>query len=525
MHLNYHFLRFLCPQLDRLFRGQRILDCFSQNKDELVIETAGAAGTRFIRAHFLPPSIYYAFPAVFSRAKRNSINLFPELIGDQLLHCFVLENDRSFRFELASGAQLLFKLHSTRSNVLYYPAGQELPSRLFRNELKEDRALAWRSLSKELDQSYESFQVLAGNASQFAPTLGKLPREWLKNKGYPNAPLEKKWELMQEILDYLDSPVFSLVQTGEDEIALSLLPHLQTNKQFSDPLEAINELFHQGMVIGRLEQEKKQLLKYHGDRQKRTINYLSKTKTKLDELLQGPPPSQIADVVMANLHRFKDGVRELDLDNFYTQQPLTVHLKQGQSPQAYAAHLYRKNKNRKIEIEQLQQSIQSKESLLEEVQTTIEAIVSIDDFKGLKEFKKQHTSPGGKKSMEDSLPFRQFSIEGTTVWVGKSAQGNDELLRRYAHKNDLWLHARKVAGSHVLIRNATAHPIPIGVVERAASLAAYYSKLKTEKLAPVIYTEAKYVRKVKGSPPGMVQVDREKTILVQPEGPDESIAT
>jgi predicted ribosome quality control (RQC) complex YloA/Tae2 family protein len=58
-------------------------------------------------------------------------------------------------------------------------------------------------------------------------------------------------------------------------------------------------------------------------------------------------------------------------------------------------------------------------------------------------------------------------------------------------------------------------------LERAASLAAFYSKLKTDSLSPVIVTEAKYVRKVKGSDPGSVMVAKEKVILVAPTGPDQ----
>ncbi len=95
------------------------------------------------------------------------------------------------------------------------------------------------------------------------------------------------------------------------------------------------------------------------------------------------------------------------------------------------------------------------------------------------------------------------------------------MLRAFVHKDDLWLHARQVPGSHVVIRMKGVAALPNGVLERAAGLAAFYSKFKTESLAPVIYTDAKFVRKIKGSAPGSVMVDREKVILVPPVGPDE----
>lgn len=85
----------------------------------------------------------------------------------------------------------------------------------------------------------------------------------------------------------------------------------------------------------------------------------------------------------------------------------------------------------------------------------------------------------------------------------------------------MWLHARMVAGSHVLIKKSITQIIPQQVLETAAQLAAYYSKSKTDSLAPVIYTPAKFVRKVKGSSPGSVVVDKEQVILVKPASPEE----
>ncbi|HCX74313.1 MAG TPA: hypothetical protein DHU93_01645, partial [Algoriphagus sp.] len=60
MHLNYHFLKYLCPELEQELKGMSIISCFSQSKDELVIETELGENHRYIRAHFLPPQIYFA---------------------------------------------------------------------------------------------------------------------------------------------------------------------------------------------------------------------------------------------------------------------------------------------------------------------------------------------------------------------------------------------------------------------------------------------------------------------------------
>jgi predicted ribosome quality control (RQC) complex YloA/Tae2 family protein len=74
-----------------------------------------------------------------------------------------------------------------------------------------------------------------------------------------------------------------------------------------------------------------------------------------------------------------------------------------------------------------------------------------------------------------------------------------------------------VAGSHVLLKYQAGKNFPKEVIERAAQLAAYYSKRKNESLCPVVVTPRKFVRKRKGDLPGAVVVDREDVIMVEPK--------
>lgn len=524
MHLNYHFLQYLCPELAAEFRGKTIQSCFSQSKDELLIETSDVTETRWIRAHLLPPQIYLSYPTQFNRAKRNSINLFDSIVGDKILDCKVFQFERAFFFSLESGQTLVFKLHGNRSNILLFGDIAEPPTLLFRNEILEDKTLLFNSLQNPLDLSKSRFVELAGNASKFLPTLGTIPRNWLKERGYPDADLETKWSLMEQLLDLLETPLFTLVNQHE-EVLLSLLPEPNPIKTFSSPLEATNELFYLALVKGSFEKEKNSLLRSLQDQLKRTLNYLEKSRQKLIDLRNSPPPSQLADVIMANLHAFSPGVLELELLNFYSGEPIKVSLKPNQKPQEFAENLYRKSKNRQLEIDQLEKTLEAKEVFKTELLQKIEALDAIQDFKSLKAYQKSQPKTDKSTQKTSGLPFKVFDYEGYTIWVGKSAKDNDEMLRGFVHKDDLWLHARQAAGSHVIIRTKGMPKVPKQVIERAGGLAAFYSKLKSDTLAPVILTEAKYVRKVKGSAPGSVMVDREKVIMVIPKGPDDQIAT
>lgn len=116
------------------------------------------------------------------------------------------------------------------------------------------------------------------------------------------------------------------------------------------------------------------------------------------------------------------------------------------------------------------------------------------------------------------LPYREFVYRGFRIWIGKDAASNDLLTQKHAHKDDLWLHARDVSGSHVVVKHQAGKQFSKDVTERAAQIAAFYSKRKNETLCPVTVTHKKFVRKRKGDPPGTVVVEREKVVMVSPLG-------
>ncbi|WP_245531090.1 NFACT RNA binding domain-containing protein [Belliella baltica] len=461
-----------------------------------------------------------SFPDDFKRGKRNTVSLFPDLIGQKISQVKPISFERAFVIYLESGDRIIFKLHGTRSNILFYKGSEELPYKIFRNELRDDWNIRQAELAKDLDLSKSNFLALEGNASKFLPTLGKIPREWLKEKGYIETTIEEKWTLLEELLDMLDSPLFSIVEKGKDHY-LSLLPEEKSVLQTDDPIIAVNTLFRYIVVIQAFQREKQHWFKTFEDQKKKSSNYIQKTAEKLQSLESDISPAQLADVIMANLHQIERNAEEVTLFNFYTNQDQLVKLKRGVSPQLFAENLYRKSKNRKIEIDQLYQNLEDKENLLAKTETLIEQLKGVTDFRTLKAFVKEHNLIAQEKDKQEQIPFKRFDVEGFEVLVGKSAKSNDEMLRYFAWKEDLWLHAKDVSGSHVIIKHKSGINFPKTVIERAAELAAYYSKNKSETLAAVMYTPVKFVRKVKGSPAGAVMVDKESVVIVPPVGPRE----
>jgi hypothetical protein len=123
-----------------------------------------------------------------------------------------------------------------------------------------------------------------------------------------------------------------------------------------------------------------------------------------------------------------------------------------------------------------------------------------------------------QKAVAHEGPFRRYDLDDTWfVLVGRNNRENDELTFHAASPTDLWFHAQNVAGSHAVLksRGSPGAP-PAHILEAAAAIAAHFSKSKHSGLAPVVYTQRKYVRKFRGAKPGQVVCEREKMIMVAP---------
>jgi len=114
-------------------------------------------------------------------------------------------------------------------------------------------------------------------------------------------------------------------------------------------------------------------------------------------------------------------------------------------------------------------------------------------------------------------PYRSFTHGGYEILVGKAATDNDYLTFRVAEPHDLWLHvAGGTPGSHVVIRNPEHGAVPNEVTERAAALAAWYSKARNAARVEVHVCRAADVKKARGAPAGQVQIARYKSLRVAP---------
>lgn len=114
-------------------------------------------------------------------------------------------------------------------------------------------------------------------------------------------------------------------------------------------------------------------------------------------------------------------------------------------------------------------------------------------------------------------PYRTVVFEGFEILVGRGEDDNDHLTFDVAKPDDVWLHVGDgTPGSHVVVRNPEKTDVPRAVVERAAALAAWYSKARASNIVDVHYCKASEVSKPRGAPAGLVELARWKSVKVKP---------
>lgn len=202
--------------------------------------------------------------------------------------------------------------------------------------------------------------------------------------------------------------------------------------------------------------------------------------------------------------------KELEALNYYTNEMIRIPLDPTKTPLENAKRYFEKYNKMKRTYEALSHLIvetRDEISYLESVSNALDIARTEDDLAQVKE---ELTQSGyvrrkftKKKEKFKSMPLHYISSDGYDMYVGKNNFQNEELTFSFASGNDWWFHAKKVPGSHVIVKSQ-GEDMPDRVFEEAGKLAAFYSKNNGSKKVEVDYVEKKHVKKVKGQKPGFV---------------------
>ena len=202
--------------------------------------------------------------------------------------------------------------------------------------------------------------------------------------------------------------------------------------------------------------------------------------------------------------------KEIEVLNYYTNEMIRIPLDPTKTPLENAKRYFEKYNKMKRTYEALSHLIvetRDEISYLESVSNALDIARTEDDLAQVKE---ELTQSGyvrrkftKKKEKFKSTPLHYISSDGYDMYVGKNNFQNEELTFSFASGNDWWFHAKKVPGSHVIVKSR-GEEMPDRVFEEAGKLAAFYSKNNGSEKVEVDYVEKKHVKKVKGQKPGFV---------------------
>jgi predicted ribosome quality control (RQC) complex YloA/Tae2 family protein len=324
------------------------------------------------------------------------------------------------------------------------------------------------------------------------------------------------------------SPSISYGADGEPVAALPFLPGERFAK--TEPVQTMNEA----------------LERYYADRD-RIVNTrrrsaalrhtvstaLSRAQNKYAaflETIHGSDSFEAArmngELILANLHLAKSGMRELVVDDYFADPPArrAVALDPAFSAQDNAKRYFKQYRKGKLgkayaegQIESLAGEIQYLEGQLENIDKcdTLFELSEIREELVRERYLRPEKAQAAKPSNRSSQPMRFVSDDGIPILIGKNNRQNDALTFHTARPDNLWLHAKNIPGSHVVI-DFPGEP-PENTLREAAMLAAYFSQARASSGVPVDYTPRKFIKKPSGSRPGMVVYSTNRTIFVSPE--------
>ena len=368
---------------------------------------------------------------------------------------------------------------------------------------------------EELIQKYPNREVLADNLLKQYQGISKDNALALADK------LHSSNNFVQAFNDFLamtENPIPTM--NGNN---FSIFADNPNDKKFTTLSEMLDVFYHTKANRDRVQQQGGQLLHVIRKNLQRNKKKLKKLSNELKATENADEYRIKGEVLTTYLYQIKRGMTKITLPNFYdNNKEITISLSNQLSPSQNAQKYFKKYQKLKNAVTFVNEQIEltKKEvAYLEEIQTQIELATPADlnDIKTELQqegyIKKKQQKSKHSSRVKINKPESFIASDGTEILVGKNNLQNEKLTLHTAKKTDIWLHAKNIPGSHVIIKSN--NPSDETLFE-AAMLAAYFSKFRSSANVPIDYVQIKNIRKPNGSKPGFVIYEGQKTLTVTP---------
>lgn len=545
MHSAYHTLQAVTKDLAKRLPGKQIVEAFTQDRDELVIAFSGLAEHLVVSCRTDMLCCY--LHGAIARAKKNSADVIQSAIGRVIEDVAIHPTDRVVTFRLSDGHFLFVQLFGARSNVMMTSAAGSIV-----DAFKRSRELVGHPLPPVPMGVVSSPESLAAAVSSMTESLlgaaikkcaPHFPTILIREIAHRAHLLTETAVAMiragggVQLADAFASVARDLanpharIYSGADGtpshfsiIPLGVLGGCREDR-FDDIHTAVRSFIAWKRSAGTIADEHRSL----EQRIRRTYDHACRIVAAMEADIAAGDRAELyrryGSLILQHMAEIPP--RSASVTLLSGEEPVTIPLIPAQSPSENAQRYFEKSKTSKRARELAERRrlvyvgrMERNAALL----TELERIVTRQE---LKLFMEQHQADlhnrkdRSPSDDQDRPLFRVFDVEGGfEVWAGKSSANNDVLTLRHAKPQDFWFHARGVPGSHVILRVASGKGEPgKRAIRQAASIAAYYSKMRTASMVPVTVTLRKYVHKPKGAKAGSVVLQREDVIMVEPHLP------
>ncbi len=310
------------------------------------------------------------------------------------------------------------------------------------------------------------------------------------------------------------------VQPNMTDKSFAAVPFDKSGQTFDSLSELLDVFYQDKAERDRVNQQSSDLIHRVQTELDKNIKKLSKQEKELAATENAEEFRQKGELLTTYLSMVPNNQDQVELDNYYTNEKITIALDKSLTPNQNAQRYFKKYQKLKEAVKHLTGLIEETKhtiTYLESVETAL-SHASISDIEDIREelvetgFVKRRTRD---KRHKRKKPEQYLASDGKTIiMVGRNNLQNDELTFKMAKKGELWFHAKDIPGSHVLIKD-NLNPSD-EVKTDAAELAAYYSKARLSNLIQVDMIEAKKLNKPTGAKPGFVTYTGQKTLRVTP---------
>ena len=298
---------------------------------------------------------------------------------------------------------------------------------------------------------------------------------------------------------------------------------LENERKYFETLnEGLNAYFKTTITSNVISEKKKNLLKYVDSQIKKFKKIEKNIKVDLKKNENFEKYKNIGDILAANMHQIKYGMKKITVFDFYNNEEVTINLDPLLSPNDNLNFYYNKYNKGKRTISALDSrflDIQNEIRYFEEIKMFIEKET---DFIGIEEIENELNLSNSGNKIKNKIKLNKpkkrellsFDYKGFQIFVGRNNKENEEISFSKGQPNDIWMHAKDIPGSHVLVLRNN-QKVPDDVLLHAATLACDYSKAKKGDKVTVDYCERKFVKKIKNSKPGNVIYTNFHSLLIE----------